>query len=293
MSDPAIPPYEKQIILSHVLKKPREYVLMHPEINLTKAQQKKYRFLVAHRLRNEPLAYILGEKGFYGLDFRVSRHTLIPRPETEHLVDATIGNLKLVIGKRKKISIIDVGTGSGNIIISIAKEIESRIKYNASSIMYFGTDISEKALRIAKFNAKKHKLNNLPTGRIKFIRSNLLDVFIQNTRYQIQNTNLNILANLPYLSKKIYKNTALDIKKYEPRLALLSGTDGLNHYRKLLKQIKLLKNKYPELCITCCIEFSPEQKLKISRLIKFNFPKSNSRFIKDLTQRWRIAVLKI
>jgi release factor glutamine methyltransferase len=267
-----LPALEQDLILAHILKKSREFVLIHPEVRLKKSQSAKYRELIARRLKNEPIAYILGRKEFYGLNFKVTPHTLIPRPETELLVDEF---LKI---NPKNCTILDIGTGSGSIMISLVKNLDKQNDF-------FAVDYSEKALRVAKFNAKKHGVDK----RIKFIKGNLLKPFIQNNKYEILNTNLIIAANLPYLSKKIYKNTALDVKKYEPRSALLSSNGGLGHYIKLINQIMKMKSKYSSLDITCYMEISPEQKSKLKKIIKNNFPESRPKFRKDLAGKWRVA----
>lgn len=279
-------PYEQELILAHILKKSREHVLAHPDLKLTSYQQKQYQNMVSRKQKNEPLAYILGEKGFYGLDFKVTRRTLIPRPETEHLIDTVISNLKLVT-RNKKVSIIDIGTGSGNIIVSILKEI-IKSKLPITNCQFLATDISPQALKIAKCNAKKYKLGK----KIKFIKSDLLMKFIHDTKYKIRDTNLIIVANLPYLSKNVYKNTAPDVKNYEPKSALYGGIDGLKYYEKLFKQIKTIITNY-QLPVTIIIEFSPEQKTKISRMIKTFFPASKPEFKKDLAGKWRLASFKI
>jgi release factor glutamine methyltransferase len=238
--------------------------------------------MIAGRLKNEPLAYILSHQGFYGLDFKVSRHTLIPRPETELLVE------EIVKTKPKNSIIIDVGTGSGNIIISLCKSIENKNTY-------YGADISPKALQIAKYNAKRHKLNS----KIKFIKSDLLNYFLNNLTIKPFN-NLIIVANLPYLSEKIYNCVSKDIKKYEPKIALLGGYNGLDCYKKLFKQIKIIKKSCYVLPaspaggrVTCYVEISPEQKPKLEKILKKYFPKSRLKFQKDLAKKWRVVEFSI
>lgn len=277
-----LPPFEVSLILSHILKKSREYVLAHPEIELTKIQKQKFQKMIRRRLKNEPLAYILGEKGFYGLDFKVSRHTLIPRPETEQIVELATQNVK----PGENYTMIDVGTGSGNIIISLAKEIINS-KLPITNCRLLATDVSSQALKVARINAKKYKLDK----KIKFIKSDLLEYFLNNLTIK-QFNHLIIVANLPYLSKKIYNSAPKDVKSYEPKSALYGGIDGLDYYRKLLKQIRSLITSY-QLPVTIFMEISPEQKTKIARVIKTFFPKSKLEFKKDLAGKWRVAVFKI
>jgi len=291
-----------ELLTSCAIGKPREFVLAHPEYNLNKKQEERIKKYAKRQLKHEPIAYILGQKEFYGLDFKVNKHTLIPRPETEHLVDAVISNLQLV--NNKKTIIIDIGTGSGNIIISLAKNNEQRPTTN-KKIRYFATDISKKALSIAQHNAKKNKVNK----KIKFIKSNLLDYFIKNKNCYMFHASCSmiIVANLPYLSKKIYSSSMPDVKNFEPRSALLSGIDGLDHYEKLFQQLILLRKNcfmfYPprvdersprvEAGVLCFMEISPEQKSKIAKLIKKYFPNANIEFQKDLANKWRIVKLFI
>ena len=275
-----------ELIISRATNMPREFVLAHPDFILSVHERRKFQKMAARRLKNEPLAYILKYKEFYGLDFKVNKNTLIPRPETELLVEKTI---KKILNTEYQIpnTIIDVGTGSGNIIISLAHSVE-RITRNAKRINYYATDISDEALKIAKHNAKINKVDK----KIKFIKSDLLKYFLNNPTIK-QFNNLIMVANLPYLSKKIYSATTNDIKIFEPRSALLSGCDGLDHYTKLLNQIKIMKDNCPILHGSCIMEISPEQKNKLGKLIKNLFPKAKIIFHKDLSQKWRIAEFSI
>lgn len=282
MKKTIISPYEQQLIEAHILGMSREYVLTHPEVALNKAQEAKLGRFLARRKNNEPLAYILGHKEFYGLDFKVTLNTLIPRPETELLVEIALKKIEEERGRNKKISIMDVGTGSGNIIISIASNTKIK-KQNA--IKFYATDISGKALRVAKCNAKKNRVDK----KIKFIQADLLDVFIKNDKYKISDTNLIIAANLPYLSREIYSSAMIDVKDFEPKIALYSKKEGLAYYEKLLSQIKKLKRNYHFLRVSCFLEFSPEQKTKIKKLIENNFPASLVKFQKDLAGKWRVV----
>jgi release factor glutamine methyltransferase len=272
------PQLDAEVLLSHTLKKSREFILIHLEKRLTPKQLIKFEFFIKRRLKHEPIAYIIGQKEFYGLDFKINSATLIPRPETELLVENI---LKINPGNK---TIIDLGTGSGNIIISFAKNLKNKNDY-------FGVDISQKALTIAKFNAKKNEVSN----KIKFVQGNLLAPFIKNTKYDIQNTI--IVANLPYLSKKIYSKTSPDVKNFEPKSALLSGIDGLDHYEKLFQQLHRLIRKLPTgeagWKLEIFLEISPEQKQKIAKLIKKHFPDADIEFQKDLAKKWRVVIIKI
>lgn len=270
-----------ELLIANAIKKPREFVLAHPEYKLTKNQELKTKNLIFRRIKGEPLAYILRHKEFFGLDFKVNKNTLVPRPETELLVEEALDLLRSMLrSKVRNIVVADVGTGSGNIIISVAKAIKN--------FKFFGTDISGRTLKIAGYNAKKHGVDK----KIKFLKGNLLEPFTQDTKYKIQDTNLIILANLPYLSPAIYKSTMADVKKYEPKTALLSDNHGLAHYKKLLKQIKLLVTSYG-LLVTIVLEISPEQKPRLAKIIKKYFPSAKIEFKKDLARKWRACIVKI
>lgn len=263
------------LIVAHILRKTREFILTHPEYKIHKLQIANCKLQISRRMRNEPLAYILGHKEFYGLDFRVLPATLIPRPETELLVEAVMEELEVKSQKSK--AIIDIGTGSGNIIISLAKDLQSNA-IDGHLPSFCGIDISNDALKVAKQNAKQ----NLVSEKIKFIHGNLLDK-IKNIDDAI------IIANLPYLSKKIYNATSSNVKKFEPKSALYSPKDGLGHYEKLLKQIAKFN---PTNCIVF-LEISPEQKISLSALIKKYLPRARINFQKDLAGKWRMCKIEI
>lgn len=306
---PKIDFLDLQLIIAYVLGRNREFILTHPELSVNNEQQTAINKFIKRRINHEPLAYILGEKEFYGMKFKVNKNVLIPRPETEMIVDLAARCIKhgTHIAERRtqnaervslcdlrsticdmRYAICDIGTGSGNIIVAITKQLlnyESRI----TNYSFYGIDISEKALRVAKRNAKIHKLDK----KIKFLKGDLLNPFIHNSRSIIHNSkNLLITANLPYLSKKNYNSCSLDIKNYEPKSALISQKEGLAHYEKLLKQIDLSVIGHQS-SVIAFIEIGPEQRIKIKRLIKKYFPKSKTSFHKDLSGRNRICELEI
>jgi release factor glutamine methyltransferase len=247
------------------------------------------------------------------LDFEVNKHTLIPRPETELLVELATKEIlqaksyklqpKAGPPMAEKTTIIDIGTGSGNIIISLAKNLSSRhpelnsesprcrptYDIGMTNLSFIAVDISKEALRIARRNIKRHKLEK----KIKVIHSDLLIFFLEkkiNSKSEILNSKnykLIIVANLPYLSQEIYSATDPTVKRFEPRSALLSEKEGLYHYERLLEQIKEITNY--GLLVTSYLEFSPEQKLPLQDLVKKIFPKARIRFHKDLSGRWRVV----
>ncbi|MDZ4384789.1 MAG: HemK/PrmC family methyltransferase [Candidatus Moranbacteria bacterium] len=157
-----------ELIIAHALKKSREFVASHPEYELSGARLAAIQSFVVRRAKHEPLAYILGHKEFYGFDFKVTPNTLIPRPETESLVEDVLRHLQAADRGQK--TVIDIGTGSGNIIISLAR-ILSDSKFQIPNSKFYGIDISKEALRIAKHNAKSNGVSE----KIKFLHGNLLE----------------------------------------------------------------------------------------------------------------------
>lgn len=252
---------EAEILLSFILNKPKEFLYSHPEKEISSSDNRKLNKLIKKRLCGFPVAYLIGHKEFYGLDFIVNKHVLIPRPETEILVEEILKNTKHQIPN----TIIDVGTGSGCIIISLAKNITDK------TVNFYGLDISKQALKIAKKNAR---LNGL-TSRITFLHSNLLKKVLKRNFSEP----VIITANLPYLTSEQIKNSP-SIKK-EPKLALSSGLNGLNHYRQLLIQIKqnfkLFKGGLEIFC-----EIDDTQKEAIKKLIKKELPLAKIEIKKDL-----------
>ncbi len=245
-------------ILALTIKKKVDYIYKNINKDLKLSSIKTFNKLINKRLNNIPFSYLKKYKEFYGLKFLVNKNTLIPRPDSELLIDEALKYIKN--NKIKDISIIDVGTGSGCLIISLTKHLK---KYKA-----LGVDINNKSLKIAKTNTRKNKLN------INFIKSNLL------TKVPEQKFNI-ILANLPYLTPSKIKEA--NITK-EPQKALDGGLYGLKYYLKLIKQLKIyLAKEYIIL-----FEINPEQKNKLNQQIKKNIPPNKLKYIKDLGNNTRL-----
>lgn len=282
-----ISPLDLEILISHVLEKPREFVLSHPEHKLSFFEKLKLERLVKRRIKKEPISHLTGHKEFFGLDFLVNRHTLIPRPETELIIEDIIQSEKSDSHSQKLF--IDIGTGSGNIIISLAHQMSSQTKNHD----FIGTDISKGALKIAKKNAKIHGLNK----QIVFLKGDLLNPILQDPKSKDseilkQYSKIIITANLPYLSKEIFENAPADVRKYEPKTALFSPKKGLWHYEQLLKQLQF----FAKICksqITLHLEISPEQKEGLEKIILEYFPSAKIEFQKDLSGKYRICKLRL
>jgi release factor glutamine methyltransferase len=234
---------DSEILLSKILKKKREEMLVNLNQKICEKKLFMYKELIKRRSKNEPIAYIIREKEFWSKMFLVSPDTLIPRPETELMIEKLIN-----IYKKQKISILDIGTGSGCILISLLSELQ-----NCSGV---GIDISKKAIGIAKKNAIKHKNSN----KIEFLNKSLESKF--NKKFDL------IVSNPPYIKKGDIKNLSEDIKKYEPRIALDGGNDGLDLIKKVIYKTKYILKINGKLAI----EIGNEQHKKVSELlIKNNF----------------------
>ncbi len=271
--------FDFDILVALVLDKTRVFVLSHPEYKLNTLEYNKIERLFKRRTNNEPLAYIIGRKEFFSNEFIVNKNVLIPRPETEIMVELALEKIKQ--SKEKKI-IIDTGTGSGCIIISLAKKLK-----NSKNIDFYGLDISPKALMVARKNAKLNKIDN----KINFLKSDLL-LNMKESKIKNQKSKIIITANLPYLTSAQIKNSPT-IKK-EPRLALLAGVDGLKYYRKLFKQISIIKKSNPSQNFTIFCEIDPSQKKNLEDLTKNIFDNDSSFEIKkDLRNLNRFAIITL
>ena len=266
---------ETEILLSFLLKKPREFIITHPETKITPIIIKKFKNAEKKRFQNYPLAYLTGTKEFYGLDFKVTPSVLVPRPETEMIIEEIT---KIAKTKIKPI-IIDLGTGSGAIIITLAKELKRLAIdcYNKSE--FKAVDISVAALNVAKANAKIHQENK----KIKFFRGDLLTPITK----QLKNRELIIAANLPYLTLKQIKQSP-SISR-EPRLALDGGKDGLEYYNILFKQLTAI----PFSAATIICEIDPSQSQKINLLFKKHYPSGQIKIQNDLSKRNRFAIIRL
>jgi release factor glutamine methyltransferase len=312
---------EIELLLANVLKKPKEFLFMNPGVRLTRIQTNRLTRMAQRRLRGEPMAYILGYKDFYGLRFKVNKNVLIPRPETEMVIDLVSAKLRsspllrgdvpsASEGQRGRsnreltqplpgpllrrrggfrgvsINILDVGTGSGCIAITIAKQL----RIANCELKITAADISSAALKVAKQNAKiilaKHYHTTVYDSvwpKIKFVKSDLLKNI--NCDFDI------IIANLPYGWSEWKNNSSAQTVglKFEPRRALFTKEKGLMTIRRLLNQIADKKHK-PKLMY---LEFDPRQKTELSKLIKKSLPGSKVKFHKDYNNLWRWAEISL
>ena len=232
---------DAQIILSDIMGIKREFLITNNQTNISKKILEKYDIAIQRRIKKEPIAYIIGKKEFWSQDFKVNYSTLIPRPESELLIYKLISYFK-----NKRINILDIGTGSGCILLSLLKEL------NLSRGI--GIDISPTAVKTAKLNSKKLNL---------FYRSKFKVVAIDD--FNVGKYDL-IVSNPPYIALKDMKNLSRDILNYEPLIALKGGLDGLDLIKKVIyKSNHLLKANG-----LLGIEVGTNQYFKVLNILKKN-----------------------
>ncbi len=217
------PQLDAQVLLAHIFEKPRTWLMAHITATPDERAAAQLEKLVQRLEKGEPLPYVLGHWEFYGLDFEVTKDVLIPRPETELLVDSAIGWLRRPTGDEgaEERMVADIGTGSGCIAVALAR--------NVPNIRVLATDISKAAIKVARRNAKKFEV--LP--RIDFLACDILPKF-DGTRSGMRQLDL-LCANLPYIPTE--KLHSLPVYRREPTVALDAGPDGLDPFRKLFNLV--------------------------------------------------------
>ena len=233
---------DSEILLSKIIKKNRQYLILNSNEELKKENIKSFDYLVKRRKKGEPIAYLINKKEFWKQNFYINQNVLIPRPDTEILVEET---LKL-FNVNSKLNMLDIGTGSGCILLSILKERRN----------FFGTgiDISKKAINVARFNAKMHQLSN----RVKFYNSDV-DKFLIG-KYDL------VVSNPPYIKRQDLKYLEVDVKGFEPKLALDGGKDGFSKITKVISKTSTLLKKNGRFIL----EIGFGQKKKILSILKQN-----------------------
>ena len=259
------PNLKSRLLMQYILNKPRQYMLIHDNEELTNKQEKAYLENIEKMIKGVPLQHITHSQEFMKMNFYVNENVLIPRPDTEILVEEVINIAKKTNAKK----ILDLCTGSGAIAISLAKYIEN------SQIT--AVDISEEALRIAKLNA----VNNNVEDKITFVKSDLFENIVKE-KYDI------LVSNPPYIKKDFMKKLDKEVQQ-EPYIALDGGYDGLDFYRKIISEgYQYLKFKG-----YLCMEIGYDQKQEVFDIIKSQEKYSNTYSKIDLGGNDRIVVTTV
>ncbi len=270
------PMLDAEILLAYSLDTSKAWLFAHFADKLKTHQEEKFFELINRREDREPVAYLVSKKAFYGRDFVVDKHVLIPRPETETMIELAIKTLAHIDPERTLIA--DLGTGSGAIAVTLAAE---------TNLPVIGVDIDEAALEIAKKNAA----SLVPETAVDFQAGNLADPIIRIFKTIRGQTNVQtssvypfktllITANLPYLSQSRMDNLQAEVR-HEPELALRAGADGLDAYWELFRQLRADRNVLPRELLVL-IEIDPEQRLAAEKLILHNFPSAKLETHQDL-----------
>ena len=252
---------DSQLLMSQIINKDQKFIILNPDKKLQNSDYESFKNLISHRAKGKPVAQLIGVKSFWNYDFSLNDEVLIPRPDSELIVEQV---LKIYKGK-KKINLLEIGVGSGCLILSILKEKK----------LFYGTgiDISNHCIKISNFNAKKLNIQN----RVKLFKSD------------IDNFNLGkydlIISNPPYIKKLDFNNLKKDVVNFEPKLALDGGLEGLSCFRKVIKKSSELIKKNGKFVI----EIGFDQKNKVISLLKKEGFYINS-INKDLANKDRCIV---
>ncbi|MEB2334057.1 MAG: peptide chain release factor N(5)-glutamine methyltransferase [Anaerolineaceae bacterium] len=268
------PALDASVLLARIVERPRSWILAHPELTLTDEQQTQLQSSLARLENGEPFPYVLGRWEFFGLEFEITPDVLIPRPETELLVEKAIAFLQK---NPSQTNVADIGTGSGAITVSIA--------VNVPNANILAADISAKALQVAKQNAEKHNASE----RIEFVECDLLPeskVESQMSDHRSSTFDL-VCSNLPYIPTNTLKH--LPVYQREPTLALDGGEDGLDTFRKLLSIVP--DRLAPNALILLEIESTLGE--QTTQLARQHFQNAQIKLHQDLTGRDRLLEIQL
>jgi release factor glutamine methyltransferase len=256
---------DAQVLLAHVTGHTRSWLLSHPETSLSPTEEQTIQSAIQQLQDGKPLPYVLGHWEFFGLDFIVTPDVLIPRPETELLIEYALGSIRSHPNYIYRI--IDIGTGSGIIPVSLAVHVpQARL---------VATDISHAALKVARANAERQGV----AGSIQFIQADLLPAEPAELEFDL------ICANLPYIPSETLKT--LEIYGKEPTQALDGGIDGLDLIRRLLSLLSVRKTSDSLILL----EIEERQGLAVSMLARASFPDAHIQIRKDLAGHDRLAII--
>jgi release factor glutamine methyltransferase len=234
------PQLDCEILLSSSIERNKEYIILNPKENLNPEQLEKFKGLIERRKKSEPVAHLINKKEFWKDEFFVNKDVLIPRPDTELIIEQVLK----IYSKSVQIQVLDIGTGSGCILLSIIKE---RPNFYGP-----GIDISKKSINVSKFNAKQLNLLN----RVKFFHSSVDNFNIG--KYDL------IVSNPPYIESLNLKYLEKDVINFEPKLALSGGLDGFSKIRKVINKSRTLIKKNGKFIL----EIGFNQKNKVKKILK-------------------------
>lgn len=255
---------DAELLLSHALQIDRLELYRNLDKPLEAGKSKTFTDLLQRRLNFEPIAYILGRKEFWGLEFEVGPEVMVPRPETEVLLEVALQKLNKL--RLHSPMIFDIGTGCGSLSVAVAREIPN--------CKVFATDISPTALHMAQRNAIRHKV----AGQLRFFQADLFPPIEEKADL--------IISNPPYVAESEWDSLARDIRNYEPPQALLAGKDGLNIIRKLIKR----GPQYLERGGLLIFEHSPGQ-LELIKALLIQDTQFKAEFSKDYSGKVRVTCL--
>ena len=236
----ANPQLDSEILLSNSIKRDKKHIILNPKEVLNSEQLGKFKSLIERRKKGEPIAYLINKKEFWKDEFFVNKDVLIPRPDSELIIEQVLK----IYSKDIQLQVLDIGTGSGCILLSILKE--------RSNFYGTGIDISKKSINVSKFNAKQLNLTN----RVKFFHSSV-DNF-NNGKYDM------IVSNPPYIEQLSLKYLEKDVVNFEPKLALSGGFDGFSKIRKVINKASILIKKNGKFIL----EIGFNQKNKVIKILK-------------------------
>ncbi len=251
---------DTQVLLEHVLGIDRAILYTHPERELMAEQEQQFLKLIERRMQGEPIAYMLGHEEFYGLDFLVDKRVLIPRPETEMLVETALRLVRTRLATKQAPLVADIGTGSGAIPITLAVE-EPRLPY------LYAIDISTDALAVAQQNCQRHHVEQ----RVHLVHGDLLLPLPEPVDM--------LIANLPYVGTDEVDVMTRDVLDYEPHQALFSGPKGLDLLQRFFEQVCTLEKLKPHGVML--LEIGYRQRELLTKLLAHMLPDATITFQKD------------
>ena len=234
------PKLDSEILLSNLIKRDKKHIILNPKELLNSEQLEQFKSLIERRKKGEPIAYLINKKEFWKDEFFVNKDVLIPRPDTELIIEQVLK----IYSKGEQLQVLDIGTGSGCILLSILKERPN----------FYGTgiDISKKSINVSKFNGKQLNLTN----RVKFFNSSV-------DNFKIGKYDL-VVSNPPYIELLNIKYLEKDVVNFEPKLALSGGLDGFSKIRKVISKTKTLIKKNGKFIL----EIGFNQKNKVIEILK-------------------------